>query len=781
MLLVPSERLELPRGREPWLRGVRLDLSSIRVAALIDTFHVSGPGRQLVAIAPLLRHHGIETRLILFQRRGEPPAPFESFVKAAGIPYQVVTDAGRFDPRLLPRVNRILREWQPQVVQTHNYRPSVIAFALRKRPSRWRWVGFFHGLTAEDRKVRLYHLLDRRLLRHADRIVVMSRAQRLLFPKCEYKVLQIANAVLPPESPEDDAGDTPGLVSTLEHPRLAVVARLSHEKGVDLFLRALRLVRDRGLSASAVVAGDGPERASLTRLAASLDLSTVVRFLGTVHPIEPLYRCVDVVVLPSRSEGLPNVLLEALRAHRPIVATRVGAVPEIVTDPLAAHLVEPGSPEALAEAMLKATATPLTPTAVDAQKAILNLYSLERRLHAHLGLYRELNDTGGFRTSRAGEPRPSIEIVIPALEVAGMERVVAHLATALRGRGYSVGITCVDAEGPMAPELRAAGIRVTHVTTSGRRSFFWPVGLRRWFETIAPDIVHIHNEPWLKAALAARQALVPVALFTLHGRTPENWVDYLLDRRAAKLSSRITTVSEPLRDHLIDRLDLEPQQVLSIPNGVDIEAFSPNPARGAAVRSNLGLAREQPLIGMVARLEPVKNHDCLLRAFVKVVADHPAARLLLVGDGQLRPAIEERIREYGLRESVWMAGERDDVADVYRALDVCVLPSLAEGSSISILEAMASGVSIVASDVGGTPDLLGHGSCGLLVPVDQPEPLASAIIKLIHNPDLRRGLAGAARRRCSERYTFATMLDRYERLYLDEVASRRTIGSKGTR
>ena len=381
---------------------------------------------------------------------------------------------------------------------------------------------------------------------------------------------------------------------------------------------------------------------------------------------------------------------------------------------------------------------------------------------------------------RAGQPSPTIEMVLPSLEVGGMERVVAQLSTMLRYRGYSVGITCVDSEGAMAPELRAAGVRVTHVPTYGRRSFLWPVVLRRWFESITPDIVHIHDDPWLKAALAARQAQVPVVLFTLHGRTFETWVDRVLNRRAARLSDRITAVSIPLRHQLIERLHIEPQRVLTIPNGVDVEHFAPNSGRGA-VRSRLGFESDQPLIGMVARLEPVKNHDCLLRAFVKVVAEYPAARLVLVGDGQLRYAIEKRIVDYGLSDSVLMTGERSDVADIYRALDVCVLPSFAEGAPISILEAMATGVCIVASAVSGTPELLDHGSCGLLVPANDSDALSEAISKVLRNPKLRRSLAEAGRRRCFERYTFGKIVDHYERLYDQAHASKQVTGSKRTR
>lgn len=372
--------------------------------------------------------------------------------------------------------------------------------------------------------------------------------------------------------------------------------------------------------------------------------------------------------------------------------------------------------------------------------------------------------------TEAGRPRLRVEMVLPTLEVAGMEHVVAQLSTALYDRGHSVGITCVNSEGAMAPDLRASGIRVAHIPADGRRSYLWPVGLRRWFQTITPDVVQIHNEPWLKAALAARQARVPLVLFTLHGRTHENWVDHALDRRAAKLSDRVTTVSTALRDHVVEHMRVDPERVLAIPNGVDVERFAPGPAP-SCLRASLGLRADQPLIGMIARLEPVKNHACLLRAFVKVIAEHPTARLILVGDGQLRREIEERIVENGLSEHVLMTGVRSDVPDVYRALDVCVLPSLAEGASISILEAMASGVCIVASKVGGTPELLDNGACGLLVPSNDPGALAQGICKVLADSELRRTLGAAARGRCVERFSFAEVVGRYEQIYRSDCCS----------
>lgn len=383
-----------PAGASGFARRVPL-MGNIRVSALIDSFDVSGPGRQLVAIASELQGHGVETQLILFRRGDAARAPFESFVEAAGLPCEVVGDSAPFDPRVLPRVNRILRGWRPDIVQTHSYRPAAIAFALARLRPDWRWVGFFHGLTAVDRKVLVYHWLEQRFLRHADRVVVMSQAQCSLFEACREKVVQISNAVLPIPPLEAGAADrVASLVSDLEPPRFGVIARLSYEKGVDVFLEALSLLRGRGIRASAAIAGEGPELERLIGLAGSLGVSADVRFLGNVHPIEPLYESIDIVVLPSRSEGLPNVLLEALRAQRRIVATGVGAVPEVVSNPLAAQLVEAGSPEALADGMLEAASATLSEDAIAAQQSVLERYSIERRREAHLVLYRALTGRG---------------------------------------------------------------------------------------------------------------------------------------------------------------------------------------------------------------------------------------------------------------------------------------------------------------------------------------------------------------------------------------------------
>ena len=360
----------------------------IRVAALMDTAIVSGPGRQLAAVAPALRARGVDLRVVVFQHTARERTAYREFLERAGVDHVVVPFRSRFDRRLLPALRRTLDAWDPHLVQTHSYRPTALAWLLRRGGARWGWIGFFHGTTNEDLKVRVYHWLDRRLLPAADRIVVMSQLQAASFGGAGGPVRQIYNAVIP--VPDVAGGEQIARVAALPRPRVGVVGRLSAEKGVDVLLRAVRLLRDAGRSLTLVVAGDGPERGACETLAGSLGVAEDVTFLGPVLPVEPLYPELDLVVIPSRSEGLPNVLLEAFRADRPVVSTAVGAVPEVVAGTVAARIVPPENPAALADAIGAALDTLDDPAARAARADVARRFSLEQRVAAHVQLYAEV-------------------------------------------------------------------------------------------------------------------------------------------------------------------------------------------------------------------------------------------------------------------------------------------------------------------------------------------------------------------------------------------------------
>ena len=359
---------------------------STRVAALIDTGETSGPGRQLAALARALEARGVELLVIMLQRRGRPSPPYAAYLERAGVRCLVLPERGRVDLRLIGRIGDVLADWKPDVVQTHSYKTTALAYALRLRGARWPWIAFFHGATSEDLKVKAYHWLDRRLMARADRIVVMSRAHARGFASLGDRVSVVHNAVIPLPS-EAEALDVARAGASTVRPRLGVVGRLSPEKGVDVFLECCALLRARGATFSAVIAGDGPERQALEAQRDRLGLADVVHFLGSVRAVRSLYPQLDLLVIPSRSEGLPNVLLEALGADVPVVATEVGAVPEVLEDQDAGIVVPSESPSALADAIVRALPMKANRRCADARAATAARFSLARRAEEHLRLY----------------------------------------------------------------------------------------------------------------------------------------------------------------------------------------------------------------------------------------------------------------------------------------------------------------------------------------------------------------------------------------------------------
>jgi glycosyltransferase involved in cell wall biosynthesis len=365
-----------------------------------------------------------------------------------------------------------------------------------------------------------------------------------------------------------------------------------------------------------------------------------------------------------------------------------------------------------------------------------------------------------------------------------MEAMTARLTRALAARGHHVGVTCIESGGVLADELRAEGIRVAVVPALGLRSMLRAPLLETWLRSIAPDVVHVHSGAWLKAARAARRAGAPRVVHTAHGfigDDDEPWYVPLLHRWAAHYTDWVVPVSSPLRDYLARRVSIDTARMRVIPNGVSTDHFRPGPPSGA-LRESLRIAGDRLVVGTVARLDPVKNHALLIDAFARVRALVPEAALVIIGDGPLRAGLEVRSRALGLEGDVHFFGTSNDIAALYRELDVFVLSSNAEGSSMSILEAMASGVCVVATAVGGTPELLADGTCGLLVPPGDPAALAGALTEVLHDGARRRRLAEAGRARADAYYSEPAMIEAYEALYYGTsrpAAERPTLTASG--
>jgi glycosyltransferase involved in cell wall biosynthesis len=359
--------------------------------------------------------------------------------------------------------------------------------------------------------------------------------------------------------------------------------------------------------------------------------------------------------------------------------------------------------------------------------------------------------------------------IIQNLNYGGMERVLHSLARRLPPGGFEVHIVVLQYLGRFAEGLEDTAI-IHQVPPMSRLSLFHPGKLITLLRQIAPDVVHSHTGVWLKASRAARVAGVPVMVHTEHGRPdPVPLSDRLIDNRASRWTDMVIAVSEALADLLRRQVVHDPARVRVITNGVDVDLLRP-PADRAALRRDLGLPPDAQVIGSIGRLEPVKNYQLALRAFGRLgerVGEGGPPVLVIAGDGSERPGLEALATDLGIASRVRFLGWRNDADRLYGAFDIFTLTSRSEGTSISLLEAMSTGVCPVATDVGGNRAVLGPELEGLLVPSEDEAALAAAWTRQLADPALRSSMGARARCRVEATFSLERMVDQHVDLYHD--------------
>jgi glycosyltransferase involved in cell wall biosynthesis len=298
--------------------------------------------------------------------------------------------------------------------------------------------------------------------------------------------------------------------------------------------------------------------------------------------------------------------------------------------------------------------------------------------------------------------------------------------------------------------------------------------------TIRPDIVHTHMaKAGTIGRLAAAICSVPLIIHTYHGHVFHGYfgptrtrVFLTIERALARLSHRIVVVGEGQRDE-IAAFGVAPRaKLMPIRLGLELGRFLQAEQLRGQLRAELGLPSEAPLVGIVARLVPIKAHEDFLRAARLVLAQRPEARFLIVGDGERRAELEALVDRLGLRTAVRFLGWRRDLERVYADLDVVALASRNEGSPVALIEALASARPVVSTAVGGVPEVVIDEQTGVLVPPSDPARLAEAVLRLLAEPDHARQLAAAGRRHVYPRYDARRLVDDMRALYLAELAAR---------
>lgn len=364
-----------------------------------------------------------------------------------------------------------------------------------------------------------------------------------------------------------------------------------------------------------------------------------------------------------------------------------------------------------------------------------------------------------------GRRRSCVVHVIPSLRTGGLENIATRLVQHLDAR-YEQAVITPGPGGPIAQRL-PAGVTVVAMGEQHRPDRWTAFRMARLFRSLRPDIVHTRNWTCIDAILGARLARVPVVIHGEHGRDaldPEgqNRKRRRIRRMLAPFVTQFVTVSRDLARWLIEDVGVPARKVRTICNGVDTERFVSGD-RDAA-RQTLRIPAGSTVVGTVGRLDPVKDQAGLIQAFARTPRD-VSSLLVIAGDGPCRPQLHAVARAAGCQDRVRILGERGDIPMVLRALDVFVLPSLGEGISNAILEAMATSLPVIASRVGGNGELVQDGVSGRLVEARRPDILSEAIAGYLIDPRRAAAHGAAGRSRVEREFSLGRMLADYDGLY----------------
>jgi len=369
---------------------------------------------------------------------------------------------------------------------------------------------------------------------------------------------------------------------------------------------------------------------------------------------------------------------------------------------------------------------------------------------------------------------PLIAHVIYRFDVGGLENGLVNLINRIPEQRFRHAIISLTDRSQFSQRVKRKDVPVFTLNKPPGNSPATQFRLWRLLSRLRPDIVHTRNIGALDATVPAALAGVRVRIHGEHGRDVDdldgtNTRRQLVRRLYRPFIHQYITVSRDLAQYLQEKILVSPSRVAQIMNGVDSSLFSPLGERRDTVPHPGFCGPEHFVIGTVGRMQEVKDQVTLARAFVRLVQIMPGAeqrlRLVMVGDGPLRERVRTVLAGAGLEQHAWLPGKRDDVARIMRSFDLFVLPSLAEGISNTILEAMATGLPVLATAVGGNRELVREGQTGTLVPRDDPESMALALRAYAQSPELGRRQGREARRAIENEFGMEAMVNGYMKIY----------------
>jgi glycosyltransferase involved in cell wall biosynthesis len=719
-----------------------------KVLFVIRSLNIGGAERQLIELAGGLRRAGWDVSLATFYGGGA----LEPLLASHHVRHVSLRKRGRWD--VLPflwRLVKLVRAERPDVVYTMLTMSNVVAGLLRPffGDARvvWGVATSNMDLSYYDWLAKVECALEVRLARRADLIVCNSVAGRDHHAARGYPAARTVVVVngIDSEKFRPDAVARREVRAELgiaaDEVVVGVVGRLDPIKDHPNFLAAAAKIAQARRDVRFLCVGDGTAeyREKLVALSRNLGIAERLLWIAERTDIWRIYNALDVGVSSSISEGLTNVIAEAMACGVPCVATAVGDSARLVANPR--WLCRPRDSVALTRTILNAIEDlPCAPETL--RQRITAEYPLNGLVeHTVAHLKRILRSPR--RSPDPAEPAdlhanaPKIVLLTRRLDVGGAQRQLVELATGLDRAGWKVKVLTFYEGGALAEELERAGVDMESIGKRGRWDivpFVWRLLARVRRE--APDIVHGYLATSNVVLSLLRPLLRPARV--VWGVRASN-MDLTRYDRLAALESRVAVRLSHFSDLIICNSEAgrayhaeqgyPKERMVVVQNGIDVNRFAPDADARRTVRAEWNVTPEEVLFGMVGRLDPMKDHRNFLSAAAEVARSHPAARFVCVGDGPAayRRELTDEARRLGLEHRLVWAGARDDMSRVYNGLDIAVsASSFGEGFPNTIVEAMATGVPCVVTDVGDSARIVDR--LGWVCPPSDCAALARALV-----------------------------------------------------
>ena len=702
-------------------------------------------------------------RVIVVTKRDTPLRAEIEKLSSPNIELHAWHTHGKIDPSTLVKLCRLIRDERVNVINTHLTTAS--------------WQGALAGKITGVPSVAVVHSTDRKTwFQHADRLIAVSGGvkealveQGLAPAKIEvlYHGIDLEQYVAPLESAA--AKERLGLPA--QALTVGVAASFIGRKGHRFLLEALKNLEATLGPVHALFAGEGELEESLRAQAQQLGLAQRVHFLGFRRDVAHVVCAMDVFVLPSLKEGLSIAVMEAMALGKAVVCSRISGLPEVVSDGETGILVPPGDVEALQNALerlltdsalrerLGANARRFLEENFDQTACLDTMEAYFRRVVEDQDEPARVAPAFGARAPQSSPtelgtaPLRVVQLIAPS-KIAGAERSTVSLCRGLTARGHQVSLL-VKYSHQLIETARAEGVDAISMRFAGKLNLLAVGRLARWFRRNRVDIVATQlSTASLWGTLAARWIGVPsvATVRALNSKTCYVYAD------------RVIAVSQAVKEHLVEQ-GLPAHKIRVVYNGIDLSRFAPPPDLSAA-KTAIGLPGAALVVGVVAHLSPKKGHRWFLEAVAPLLAEWPDLRILLLGEGAERAALEKQARALGMGERVHFSGFHPDVVPQMAALDALVLPAIdKEGFGRVLVEAGAMGKPVIGTDVGGIGEVIVPGQTGFVVAPRDAAALRNALGALLGDPQLRQKMGEAGRARALNDFSEKRMVEETERVY----------------